>query len=129
DDLQAAAEAVSEYLQREGYFVAQAYLPEQDLSQGVVEIAVLEGRLANVTLDIADGVKVSRHIIEGLLSRIERNAVMHRDQVERVLFLISDLRALNVRSIVEPGPEPGTSNLIVRVEPGRRLDGIIEFDN
>src|SRR5436853_4589590 len=38
DDLQAAAEAVSEYLQSEGYFVAQAYLPEQDLSEGVVEI-------------------------------------------------------------------------------------------
>ncbi len=129
DDLQAAAEAVSEYLQREGYFVAQAYLPEQDLAGGVVTIGVLEGRLADVTLQVEEGVPVSRRIVEGLLSHLERGEVLHRDAVERVLFLISDLRGLNVRSIVEPGPEPGTSNLVVKVSAGHRLDGLVEFDN
>lgn len=129
DDLQSAADAVSEYLQREGYFVAQAYLPEQELADGIVEIAVLEGRLASVRLDMADSVPVSRSIIEGLLSQLSRDSVMHRDAVERVLFLISDMRGLNVRSVVEPGAEPGTSNLIVTVSAARRFDGLIEFDN
>src|SRR5687768_7547364 len=41
DDLQAASDAVSEYLQQQGYVVAQAYLPEQSLEGGVVEIAIL----------------------------------------------------------------------------------------
>jgi len=129
DELQAAAEAVSEELQRDGYFVALAYLPEQKIDDGVVEIAVLEGRLASVKLEVDKGVAVSRGIIEGLLSSLTPGMVMHRDKVERALFLVSDLRAVNVRSIVEPGPSSGTSNLIVEVTPGRRFDGFVEFDN
>jgi hemolysin activation/secretion protein len=129
DDLQAAAEAVSEELQREGFFVALAYLPEQKIDDGVVEIAVLEGRLASIKLEMDKGVAVSRHIIEGLLSSLAPGTVMHRDRVERALFLVSDLRAVNVRSIVEPGPSPGTSDLTVQITPGRRVDGFIEFDN
>jgi hemolysin activation/secretion protein len=129
DDLQAAAEAVSEELQREGYFVALAYLPEQKIEDGVVEIAALEGRLAGIKLEIDEGVAVSRHIIAGLLSSLAPGTVMHRDTVERALFLVSDLRAVNVRSVVEPGPTAGTSNLVVHITPGRRADGFVEFDN
>src|SRR5687767_6377362 len=66
DDLQAAADAVSEYLQQQGYVVAQAYLPEQSLEGGVVEIAILEGRLAELRIDIDPAVRISRHIVEGL---------------------------------------------------------------
>ncbi len=129
EDLQGAADAVSEYLQQQGYFVAQAYLPEQRIEDGVIELAVLEGRLANVRVDRDPGVPVSQGIIEGLLSPLAPGTVMHRDVVERALFLVSDLRGLSVRSIVEPGPTPGTSNLVVKVSAGRRVDGLIEFDN
>lgn len=129
DDLQAAADAASEYLQRRGYFVAQAYLPEQQIQNGIVEIAVLEGRLAKVSIDMEDGVPVSREIIEGLIAGLVPGTVMHRDTIERALFLVSDLRGLNVRSIVEPGPEAGTSNLVLKISAGRRIDGLVEFDN
>jgi hemolysin activation/secretion protein len=129
DDLQAAAEAVSEYLQRQGLFVAQAYLPEQNVGEGLIEIAILEGRLAQLNIEIDGNVPVARHIVEGLLSGLTPGTVMHRDTVERALFLVSDLRGLNVRSIVEPGPQPGTSNLLVKVTAGRRVDAMIEFDN
>lgn len=101
EDLQAAADAVSDYLRRKGYFVAQAFLPDQKIEGGAIEIAVLEGRLGEVRLDIG----------------------------ERALFLASDLRGIVVRSVVEPGPTPGTANLVVQVAPGKRIDGTIEFDN
>ncbi|MDB5867470.1 MAG: fhaC2, partial [Betaproteobacteria bacterium] len=44
EDLQAAANAVTDHLRNRGYFVAQAYVPEQKLEGGIVELAVLEGR-------------------------------------------------------------------------------------
>jgi hemolysin activation/secretion protein len=129
DDLQAAADAVSEYLQQQGYVVAQVYLPEQSLEGGIVELAVLEGRLAQVRVDIEPNVPVSRGIIEGLLSSLQPGTIMHRDVLERALFLVSDLRGINVRSSVEAGASPGTSNLVVQVTPGRRFEGQFEFDN
>lgn len=129
DDLQAATEAVSEYLQQQGFFVAQAFLPEQKIEDGVVEITVLEGRLAEVKIDREPGLAVSRPIIEGLLSPLRPGTVMHRDTVERALFLVSDLRGVLVRSIVEPGAQPGTANLVLRIAPGRRVDAVVELDN
>jgi hemolysin activation/secretion protein len=129
DDLQSTVDVVSEYLQRRGYIVAQAYLPEQKIENGIVEIAVLEGRLGQVHVDMEPDVPVSRSMIEGLLSPLTPGTILHRDVVERSLFLVSDLRGLNVRSIVEPGSTPGTSDLILKITTGRRVDGTVEFDN
>jgi hemolysin activation/secretion protein len=129
DDLQSAVDAVSEYLQREGYVVGQAFLPEQKIDNGIVEIAVLEGRLGQVRVDMEPDVPVSRDMIEGLLTPLRPGTILHRNVVERSLFLVSDLRGLTVRSIVEPGSAPGTSNIVLKVSAGRRFDGTIEFDN
>jgi hemolysin activation/secretion protein len=129
DDLQAAVDAVSEYLQRQGYIVAQAFLPEQPIRDGIIEIGILEGRLGQIRVDIEPDVPVSRSIIEGLLSRLTPGTVLHRDTLERALFLVSDLRGLAVRSIVEPGATPGTSDLVLKITAGRRFDGLAEIDN
>src|ERR1019366_6531732 len=42
-DLRAMAAKISDYYVQRGYFVAQAYLPAQDVSDGAVTIAVIEG--------------------------------------------------------------------------------------
>ena len=129
DDLQSAVDAVSEYLQRKGYVVGQAFLPEQKIEDGIVEIAVLEGRLGQVRVDMEPDVPVSRGMIEGLLSPLQSGTVLHRDVVERSLFLVSDLRGITVRSIVEPGSAPGTSDIVLKIAAARRVDGAVEFDN
>ena len=129
EDLQGAANAVAEYLQRKGYFVAQAFLPEQKVQDGIVEIAVLEGRLAEVRIDLDDKAPITRGAIAKLFSSLTPGTLMHVDTIERALFLASDLRGITVRSIVEPGATPGTANLIVKVTAARRVDGTVEFDN
>jgi hemolysin activation/secretion protein len=129
DDLQAAANAVTEYLRRRGLFVAQAYIPEQKLEGGIVEIAVLEGRLAQVRIEMPDSAPVKRRYIESAFAGLAPGTVLTNDTVERALLIANDLRGVTVRSVVEPGAEPGTANLVVQVEPGRRIDGTVEFDN
>lgn len=129
DDLQGAAIAVANYLQSKGYFVAQAFLPEQKVQDGIVEIAVLEGRLGEVRIDLDDRAPISRRILARLFSSLTPGTLLHVDTVERALFLASDLRGITVRSVVEPGATPGTANLIVKVSAARRVDGTVELDN
>ena len=129
DDLQAAANVVTDHLRRRGYFVAQAYIPEQKLEGGIVEIAVLEGRLAQVRVEMDDRAPVSRRYIESTLSSLTPGTVLDSDAIERALFFANDLRGVSVRSVIEPGPTPGTANLVVNVEATKRIDGTIEFDN
>jgi hemolysin activation/secretion protein len=75
------------------------------------------------------GLRMSRDIVEGLLSPLQPGTIIHRDSLERALFLVSDLRGLNVHSIVEPGASPGTSNLVVRITRGKSAEGTFELDN
>ncbi len=43
-----AAGVISQYYRSQGYFVARAYLPAQEIASGNLEIAVIEGRLGAI---------------------------------------------------------------------------------
>ena len=47
-DLRGMASRIADYYHRNGYFVAQAYLPAQDIKDGVVTIAVIDGQYGKV---------------------------------------------------------------------------------
>lgn len=123
EDLDDAAWAVTDHLRSAGYFLAQAYLPAQKVEDGVVEIAVLEGRIGQVRVESEDDIPVSRRIIDGILSALAPGTVIRDDTIERSIFLVGDLRGLEIRTVLEPGEEPGTADLVVFVEPGRRFQG------
>ena len=50
-ELRTMASKIADHYHAAGYFVAQAYLPAQEIKDGVVTIAVLEGQYGSVTLD------------------------------------------------------------------------------
>jgi hemolysin activation/secretion protein len=54
-EIEAVADRVTAFYRRHGYLLARAYVPEQDVVDGVVTIAVLEGRVESVE------VKGARH--------------------------------------------------------------------
>jgi hemolysin activation/secretion protein len=47
-ELEKLAQTITEEYQRRGYTLARAYVPEQEVINGVVEIAVLEGRVGQI---------------------------------------------------------------------------------
>ena len=55
-DLQAAADAVTDYLRDHGYFVAQAFLPEQKIQDGVIFLYEPLSTLASEIVGQVDGV-------------------------------------------------------------------------
>ncbi len=126
-DLQAMAGRITQHYRRSGYFVAQAYLPAQDIRDGVVTMVVSEGRLGKVQLrnqtNLRDGVA------QGLLADVVPGDVITTRGVERSLLLLSDLPGVDVRSTLVPGAAVGTSDLVVDVTPGRRVTGSVDLDN
>lgn len=126
-DLQAMAARITQYYRANGYFVARAYLPAQDVSGHVVTIAVSEGAYGQVQLrnqsNLSDG--VARGILHGLDGG---DAITLRPLESRLLQL-SDLPGVKVSSTLAPGATPGSSDLIVDVEPGKRITGSVYADN
>ena len=126
-ELQAMASRITEHYRGNGYFVARAYLPAQDVTDNVVVIAVSEGTYGEVSLrnqsNLADGVANSR--LRGLNS----GDPITIEPLESRLLLLSDLPGVNVTSTLVPGAAPGSSDLIVDIAPGRRVTGSIDADN
>ena len=126
-DLLRMSASITERYHRDGYFLAQAYLPTQDIHQGVVTIAVLEGQYGKVTVRNPSG--KSRRAIDSELAAIRSGDTVTRAPLDNHLLLLSDIPGVAVRSTLVPGASVGTSDLIVDVIPGRPLSGSLEADN
>lgn len=125
--LQDMAARITAYYRERGYFVAQAYLPAQDISSHVVTIAVSEGRYGDVILrnksDLSDG------LVHEILDAPAAGEAIQIEPLENRLLRLSDLPGVNIRSTLAPGTAPGSSDLIIDVEPGRRITGFVDADN
>jgi hemolysin activation/secretion protein len=126
-DLRAMAAKIADHYHRNGYIVAQAYLPAQDIKNGAVTIAVLEGRYGSVTLNNQSN--LSNSLANGLLEGVNSGDTITIAPLENRLLLLSDLPGLNVKSTLAPGSAVGTSDLHVDVTQGRRVTGTVEADN
>lgn len=134
EDLVNAVAAVTRLVQRDlGYYVGFAYLPEQPAgADGVVHIQVLEGRLDQIRLQWPEGgqasMPVRRDMIERYLSALKPGDILRARDVERVAFLINDLRGISTRFEIEPGREAGTASLIVIPQAESRVATRLELD-
>ena len=130
DGLAEAVRAVTSFYRSKGYFLAQAYLPRQELASGIVEIHVLEGRIGKVELKQSPSARLRPSITEGYLRRIEQGALATEKGVERPLLLLGDLPAVVVQSTLGPGANVGEADLTVEIgDDGRRITGVVEAEN
>jgi len=126
-DLREFAARITSLYNQSGYFVAQAYLPAQEIKNGAVTIAVIEGHYGEI------GVHNESHVSDGLISSILAG-LNSGDPVEiapldRRLLIISDLPGVEASSTLSPGAAVGTSDLKINLTPGPRVTGSLEADN
>lgn len=129
EDLVNAAAELTRYMQSElGYYLGYAYVPEQSPEGGVIQLAVLEGRLDRVVLNWRNDLPVQREVVESYLARLEPGSVLKVRDVERVVFLLNDLRGINARFEVKAGSSPGTATLVVSPAAEKTVTGKAEID-
>ena len=109
-----ARSAITKLYTDRGYVSSGAYIPPQELNDGTVEIAVLEGELAEI--NVSGTKRLSKEYIS---SRIEAAAVKPV-KVDRLLSALQLLRSDplidNVSAELSAGVRPGTSLLDITVQ-------------
>lgn len=128
-DLEDAAKDVEVTLQREGLFLAQAYIPEQSLTEGIVTVQVLEGRIGAVKIEVERGVRVAPEFLDRIVDILRGNPVAERGLIERALFTLGDLRGITVSTTLTPGEKIGQADLNIKVSPGPRTAASVDLDN
>lgn len=129
EDLVNATADVTRFLQRaSGWYLGYAYLPEQVPEGGIVQIQLLEGRLDRIDLQWPDSLPVQRRVIEGYLAQLRPGDILRVRDVERVVFLINDLRGITARFDIVAGSQPGTASLRVTGQAESRWSGKADAD-
>ncbi len=122
-----ARSAITKLYTEQGYVNSGAYIPPQELDNGVVKIAVLEGTLEDINIK---GTK--RLNPDYIRSRIERysEAPINVDELLEALQLLRlDPLIDNVAAELSAGISPGTSLLEIEVEEADNFKIYSKFDN
>ena len=129
-ELARASAAVTGHLRDKGLLVAQAFIPPQQIRDGVVEMRVFEGRIGAVRLDVADDSRVRRSVAEGFVRELRPGETVRRDNVEQSLLLLNDLPGVRVDASLAPAAQPGSADLDARVRnDGGAVAGRLTLDN
>lgn len=124
--LRQLANRVSRYYRDEGYPFARAYIPEQNLIDGTLTIAVIEGRYGTVK---AEGNGNLAAGAQGFLKTLEPGSVIQSKSLERATLILGDQPGVQLAPVIRPGTEQGSGDLAVRVIEKPRINGQVTADN
>ena len=131
--LNEAAAVLTRHYQRNGHLLSYAYLPAQRVDGGVVELAVLEGRIEAVQVVTAQEVRLSDHVVQAhtdaLVSRGDTPEPVLQAQVERQMLLLNDIPGVTARAAFTPGASTGGADLVVSVAEDEPLVTRFEYNN
>lgn len=112
--LRAAAAAVQDAYRQAGWGGVVAFLPEQDLKDGVVKIRVVEGKLGTVTVE--KNKQFSRDNILASLPSLKTGATPPVRRIDAEIQLANENPAKTVQVLLQPGAQPGTVAAAVTVQ-------------
>lgn len=124
--LRGLAGKVTDYYHANGYPFARAFIPAQELNDGVLQIEIVEGRYGKV---LAIGDPVIAKSAQGFLYPLQPGSVIEARQLERTTLIIDDLPGVKVTPVIRPGQEFGSGDLDATVSPTEALTGEVGLDN
>jgi len=127
--LQAAAAAVAETYRAAGW-VVNAYLPQQDIQDGIVTIHVIEAVFGKVKMESTLSKRVAPSQIEAIFAAQQATgASLSADNLDRALLLADDLPGVTVAGSLAAGSREGETDLILKSADEPLVIGEVAIDN
>ena len=126
-----AANAVTLLYQEVGR-VAQATLPPQNVTDGIIEIKMIEGRMGDVIIERLEASpgKLKSDIIQNFLyANNPKGDLLSIPGLERSLSLLNELPGTMVEGQLSEGSEPGTSNITINSAETPLFTGRVDAAN
>jgi hemolysin activation/secretion protein len=126
--LQDAAIAVANAYRKSGW-VVRAYLPQQEIAEGILTIQIIEATLGAVRIE-GTAQRVSAARMTNIVTTLQRpGAPLNARALDRSLLLINDLPGVIATGRLGPGRNHAESDLILAVEDGPAVAGSFTLDD
>ena len=107
--------AVIEEMYEKGGFIARALIPPQDVTNGIVRINLVEGRIGDVTFDPSGSTSVKKKIILSLLRNgITEGQIYQARDFDRRLLIADDLPGVSLTGFLQSSKKPGHLDLVLK---------------
>lgn len=127
--LQAAAAAVANAY-REAGWVVRAYLPRQDITEGIVTIQIVEAVFGSVHFEGDVSKRMSREqIVRTFDVQQQAGAPLNAERLDRALLLADDLPGVNVAGSLRKGTNERETDLVLKVADEPLIMGDATLDN
>jgi hemolysin activation/secretion protein len=127
EQLRAVAARITDYYAARGYILARAYLPPQDVREGVIEIAILEGNIGDI--EVIGNERYESDVILRALTRVRDGKVVEESRLETAINDLNEYPGLNVRASLKPGTERGNTDILMTTQERLPLSGMADVDN
>ncbi len=127
DELLKAAGALQLLYRNAGFATVAVSIPRQQLTNGVVQLRVTEGRLGRIT--ISGNRHFSSNNVARALPGLRTNVLLNTHWVQPELDRANANPDRQIYPVLSPGDEPGTTALELRVKDRLPLHGHIEINN
>ena len=122
--LNQATKRITAFYRNNGYFLAQAYLPTQDIEQGAVEIAIIEGKLG--ALSLSDTEAFDAAFMKNMAAyRLGANDTVSEHNLIRNVTLLNSLPGTRATAQLNPSDTVGGTDIEVTMQPLPRWQGYI----
>ena len=130
DEIQGAAKRIQNFYRDKGYFLAQAFIPEQEVKQGIVTIFISEGKLdSKEPFEIKkNNLRLKKNIpesyfIEGMKGKFTQQGL------ERAILNFNDIPGVEGRVTLKAGEDTFSTKVVIDANEGPLVTGSINLDN
>ncbi len=124
--IETAADKITQFYRERGFILAKAYIPEQQVRDGIVTLTLLLGMLGDVKVE--NNSIYNDRIIASVFDDALAKPVTSR-VIEEKIYLINDYPGLTVVGLFEPGYQVGDTLLGLNVKDEKRYQANLRIDN
>lgn len=125
-DIYEAADKVAAFYVDQGYALASVNVPPQQVSGGIVRLAVTEGRIAGLKAEGNSSYRTQQ--LAAYFPGLRGGTIYRSGAIDQSLRTLNTLPGLKARAVIKPGEAHGSSELLLKVEEDR-VGGLVAVDN
>ncbi|MFM8246138.1 MAG: ShlB/FhaC/HecB family hemolysin secretion/activation protein [Burkholderiaceae bacterium] len=126
-DIREAADKLENRYRQDGFFLVRAFIPPQQVKDGVFRVRVIEGYIESVSAE--GGSEAVRTLVEKMLERVVNKRPIDLPTLERALLIMNDMPGVRGSGVLRQGAELGASELVVSIADTPSRSVVIGINN
>ncbi len=117
--------------QEQGYILARAYLPEQEIVDGVIKIAIAEGKIGKIK--VSGYTHYKEDVLKRYFQQQQKHGVIKESLLEKGLLMTTDIPNVKTSVVLKEGEQPGEVDVILDTKDSSvvtlGLDVSLDYNN